>query len=211
MSGSDRLRQHIEPLLRRKSAHMPHHKCIVGNSEYFPEAWAITTGQPNIRVAIIDSGRVVLLLLRPFHLWIGRLWPVDPERHRPGGKHTLPPEPIMAGGSAVNHASRLLSAGVTARPTGAAASSRVRQQQVPEQYDVYSYSRPVGVTRWGGAYGWYGWGTTPNVRREQQMRTQVRTQERLKGNLSANEIMRQIENATADIRRAMTQKYNVEF
>ena len=33
-------------------------------------------------VAIIDSGRVVLLLLRPFHLWIGRLWPVDPERHR---------------------------------------------------------------------------------------------------------------------------------
>lgn len=45
-----------------------------------------------------------------------RVLTVAPTAHRPGGKHTLPPEKIIAGGSAVNHACRLLSAGVGTVP-----------------------------------------------------------------------------------------------
>ena len=45
-----------------------------------------------------------------------RVLVVDPDRFRLGGKHTLRPEPLLAGGSAVNHACRLLATGTPAEP-----------------------------------------------------------------------------------------------
>ena len=98
--------------------------------------------------------------------------------------------------------------------TGAAASSRERQSQVAPQYDVYSYSTPIGVTsNWRGttAYGWGGWAAVPNDVRRGQMQSQIRTQERLKGNSSANLVLQNIDEASADIRRTLTQKYNADF
>jgi hypothetical protein len=100
--------------------------------------------------------------------------------------------------------------------TGAAARSRVRQQQVPEQYDVQTYSQPIGVVgggwgRPGGVYSWNGWTATPNSTRTNQLKTQARTQERIRGNLSANLVLQHIDEATADIRRHMTQKYSPDF
>ncbi|MCH7729083.1 MAG: hypothetical protein IH991_21765, partial [Planctomycetes bacterium] len=97
-----------------------------------------------------------------------------------------------------------------AEVTGAAARSRVRQQQVPEQYDVQTYSVPIGVN-WRGSYGWNGWTATPNRTRTGQLKAKVRSQERIRGSMSANLILQHIDNATSDIRRYMTQKYNVDF
>jgi hypothetical protein len=93
---------------------------------------------------------------------------------------------------------------------GAAIRSRLRQQQVPEQFDVRTYSVPIG-SNWAGTHGWYGWTTAPNRTRTGQLRSQVRTQERLRGSMSASVLMQQLEVATAEMRRHMTQVFNVEF
>lgn len=45
-----------------------------------------------------------------------RVLVVEPDRFRLGGKHTLRPEPLLAGGSAINHACRLLATGTAAVP-----------------------------------------------------------------------------------------------
>ncbi|MFT5525816.1 MAG: hypothetical protein ACI9G1_002302 [Pirellulaceae bacterium] len=95
--------------------------------------------------------------------------------------------------------------------TNAAAQSRIRQQEVPEQYDVQTWSRPVGVTWYGGAYSWNGWSATPNRNRKGQIQAGVRTQERIKGSMDANIVMQHIQEASADIRRYMTARYNIEF
>jgi hypothetical protein len=93
---------------------------------------------------------------------------------------------------------------------GAAIRSRLRQQQIPEQFDIRTYSVPVGVN-WTGAYSWHGWTTAPNRTRTGQLRSQVRTQERLRGTMSASMLMQQLEIATAEMRRHMTLVFNVEF
>ncbi len=45
-----------------------------------------------------------------------RVLVVDPRSFRPGGKHTLPPQRLLAGGSAINQACRLLAAGTDVEP-----------------------------------------------------------------------------------------------
>lgn len=94
--------------------------------------------------------------------------------------------------------------------TDAAARSRIRQNDVPEQYDVTTYSAPIGAN-WAGQYSWNGWEATPDWQRTGSMMSNVRMEEQIKGAKSANDVMRDIDNATADIRRHMTQKYGVEF
>lgn len=94
--------------------------------------------------------------------------------------------------------------------TDAAARSRIRQNEVPEQYDVTTYSAPIGAN-WAGQYSWNGWEATPDWQRTGSMMSNVRMEEQIQGAKSANDVMRDIENATADIRRHMTQKYGVEF
>ena len=95
--------------------------------------------------------------------------------------------------------------------TKAAAQSRTRQQEVPEQYDVETWSRPVGVTWYGGAYSWDSWRATPNRNRKGQIQAQVRTQERIRGNMDANIVLQHVAEASADIRRYMTARYHIEF
>ncbi len=94
--------------------------------------------------------------------------------------------------------------------TDAAARSRIRQNNVPEQYDITTYSTPIGAN-WGGQYNWNGWQATPDWQRTGSLQSNVRMEEQIKGARSANDVLRDIENATADIRRHMTEKYGVEF
>lgn len=94
--------------------------------------------------------------------------------------------------------------------TDAAARSRIRQNEVPEQYDVTSYSTPIGAN-WSGQYSWNGWVATPDWQRTGSKMSNVRMEEQIKGAKSANDVMRDIENATADIRRHLTEKYDAEF
>ncbi len=54
-------------------------------------------------------------------------------------------------------------------------------------------------------------GQQAGLRAQQRMGTQVRVQEKAKGTSAARAIMKEIDNATAKVRRDMTQKYNVEF
>jgi hypothetical protein len=70
----------------------------------------------------------------------------------------------------------------------------------------------VGSFRYGG-YGTYGYDYTRGMtRREQQSaRTQVRANEKSTGAASVQQIRQQMQEASAQIRREMTQKYQIEF
>jgi hypothetical protein len=59
--------------------------------------------------------------------------------------------------------------------------------------------------------GWGGMCPRAMERADLQARARVRTQERVRGTMSATVILQAIDEAAADIRVAMTQKYNVEF
>lgn len=73
----------------------------------------------------------------------------------------------------------------------------------------------VGGFRYGGygGYGAYGYDYTRGMtRREQQSaRTQVRANEKSTGAASVQQIRQQMQEASAQIRREMTQKYQIEF
>lgn len=62
-----------------------------------------------------------------------------------------------------------------------------------------------------GFNGWGGWCPRAAERADMQARSRVRTQERVRGTMSANVILNAIDEAAADIRVAMTQKYGIEF
>ncbi len=105
-------------------------------------------------------------------------------------------------------ASALRQAESTLRGSGGRA--RVASLNVPTQYDVSGAYRG-GYGRWG-AYGGYGAVTyQEDLRAMQQARTQIRTEERVSSSASARDIIQQVNEATADVRRAMTQKYQAEF
>jgi hypothetical protein len=93
---------------------------------------------------------------------------------------------------------------------GIGPQSRLRQLEVPNQYNVQTYSVPIGVTEYG-AYGWGGWSATEDLSARGQELAKVRTQERIRGTTSANTTAQGIEQATGDMRRYLTQKYQMEF
>ncbi len=100
--------------------------------------------------------------------------------------------------------------------TQAAARSRVREQEVPDQYNVQTSSRTVGVVGggWyggGGAYTWNGWRATPDVTRTQKMKTHVRTQERLQGTSDAQQALDSVDDQLQSVRYRMTEKYDADF
>ncbi len=74
---------------------------------------------------------------------------------------------------------------------------------------------------YGGSYyrGGYGYGggyaranaVQSGLRQQQRIRTQVNVQEKAMGTSAARAIMKDIDNASAVVRREMTQKYNAEF
>ena len=90
-----------------------------------------------------------------------------------------------------------------------------RQMDVPDQYDVSTWSQPVGVTNswWGGsqAYSWNGWYAVPNERRKMNEQAKIRREENYAGGYSATQTLQEISEATARIRRHMTTKYSAEF
>jgi hypothetical protein len=93
---------------------------------------------------------------------------------------------------------------------GSGGRARVASLNVPTQYDVVGGYR-AGYGRWG-AYGGYGaYGYHEDLRAMQEARTQIRTEERVNTAASGRDIMQQIDQATVDIRRKMTEKYQVEF
>ncbi len=92
---------------------------------------------------------------------------------------------------------------------GAGGRMRVESLNVPTQYDTYSAYRG-GYGRWG-AFGGYGEVYREDVKAMQSVRTQIRTEERVNTASSGRDVMQQIAQATADIRRKMAQKYQIEF
>jgi hypothetical protein len=62
-----------------------------------------------------------------------------------------------------------------------------------------------------GFHGWGGFCPRAAERADMQARARVRTQERIRGTMSATVILQAIDEAAADLRVAMTQKYGVEF
>jgi hypothetical protein len=93
---------------------------------------------------------------------------------------------------------------------GIGVNKRQRETELPNYYNVNTYGTTIGVNRWG-RYGAYGYTATPDLARRGQERSRIRTQESIRGNASANLTMQGLQQATADMRRYLTKKYNVEF
>jgi len=86
---------------------------------------------------------------------------------------------------------------------GIGIQSGARTAQV---YQQVSTSYEAGMSYWGGGASYYTeWRNVDGERRA------IRADERAKGATSARGIAGEIENATAKVRVAMSQKYNVEF
>lgn len=88
---------------------------------------------------------------------------------------------------------------------GIGANKRWRQSQMPN-YQTTNY-------RWGryGYYGGYTYNTTTDLAAKGQERARISTQESIRGNSAANLTMQGVQQAFADMRRHLTQKYQVEF
>ena len=97
--------------------------------------------------------------------------------------------------------SNLRNMAAAVRGIGIQSGARTAQvyQQVSTSYDA-------GMSYWGGGASYYTeWRNVDGERRA------IRADERAKGATSARGIAGEIENATAKVRVAMSQKYNVEF
>jgi hypothetical protein len=99
-----------------------------------------------------------------------------------------------------------------------AAKSRIREVNTPMQYDYYTQTNTYGYTYrdswWGGGGGPVGDTSTyavPDQQAYAHARAAVRTEERIASGNQARDSVQGIEKATGDIRRAMTQKYGVDF
>jgi hypothetical protein len=123
------------------------------------------------------------------------------------------PEMVAFGG----FASDSLRAAYNAIRQGSA-NKRIRQVNTPMQYDYYSFGNTYGYTyreNYYGAgyvpYGTYGTVAVPDMSAYQHERTRIKTEERVTSANSAKDLMQNLQKATADVRRKMTVKYNVEF
>jgi hypothetical protein len=71
---------------------------------------------------------------------------------------------------------------------------------------------PYGGFHAGGATAYqYAYNPKLSLALQSQQSAQIRTQERIRGNTSANLIMQGLQAETGEIRRKMTEKYQVEF
>lgn len=71
---------------------------------------------------------------------------------------------------------------------------------------------PYGGYRVGGAYAYqYAYDPKLSLALQSQQNAQIRTEERIRGNTSANLIMQGLQAETGEIRKRMTEKYQVEF
>jgi hypothetical protein len=102
--------------------------------------------------------------------------------------------------------------------TSGAARSRIRQVNTPMQYDYYSGGTTYGYTYRDGyygagvvPYGTYGTVAVPDQAAYAHERARVRTEERVTSANDARGIVQNIQQATTDMKRKMTQKYMAEF
>jgi hypothetical protein len=71
---------------------------------------------------------------------------------------------------------------------------------------------PYGGYRAGGAYAYqYAYNPKLSLALQGQQDAQIRTQESISGNATANQIMQGLQAETGEIRKTMTEKYQVEF
>ena len=86
---------------------------------------------------------------------------------------------------------------------GIGINSAARSAQI---YQTVTTDSSAYTGAWGGGYSYYSeWRDVDSQRRA------VRADERAKGALSARDIAREIENETAKVRQAMTEKYSIPF
>jgi len=113
------------------------------------------------------------------------------------------------------NAAELLRGGYNAIRTGAA-ENRVRQVNTPMQYNYYSYGNTYGYsyngwTGEGGPVGDYGPFAVADTAAYRQQRNAIHAEERVKAGTQARSSIQELEKATADIRKKMTIKYQVDF
>ncbi|MBC7852517.1 MAG: hypothetical protein IAF94_03690 [Pirellulaceae bacterium] len=120
------------------------------------------------------------------------------------------PELVEYGANAAD----LLRGGYDAIRTGAA-QSRIRTVNTSMQYDYYSYGNTYGYSYnaygGGGPVGDYGTYGVANTAAYNHARTAIRTEERVKSGTQARSNVQALEQATAEIRKKMTIKYQVDF
>lgn len=98
---------------------------------------------------------------------------------------------------------------------GIGARSSYRMTEMPN-VEAYSYRSGavggVGRYGYGGAYGYQAaYNPKLSLALQGQQEANVRTQEKIRGNTSANLIMQGLQEETGEIRKRMTQKYKIEF
>ena len=121
---------------------------------------------------------------------------------------------LIAYGAAVSDSLR---AGYNSIRSGAA-NTRVRQVNTPMQYNYYSYGTTYGYTYRDGyygagytPYGSYGTVAVPDQLAYRHERTRIHAEERISSANTARDYLQNIQVITTDIRRKMTQKYQVDF
>jgi hypothetical protein len=112
------------------------------------------------------------------------------------------------------NAADLLRGGYNAIREGAA-ENRIRQVNTPMQYNYYSYGNTYGYAYngwgYGGPVGDYGSFAVADTAAYRQQRTAIHAEERVKAGTQARSSIQELEKATADIRKKMTIKYQVDF
>jgi hypothetical protein len=96
---------------------------------------------------------------------------------------------------------------------GIGVRSSYRKTELPSEYTYNVRGGAAAGANWYGARGGYGyaWTAQENVRGEMATRAKVSTQERIRGNVETNHITQGIAESTAEVRRRMTERYQVEF
>lgn len=120
------------------------------------------------------------------------------------------PELIEYGATAAD----LLRGGYNSIREGAA-SNRVRQVNTPMQYNYYSYGNTYGYAYngwgYGGPVGNYGTYAVADTAAYVQQRNAIHAEERVKAGTQARSSIQELEKATAEIKKKMTIKYQVDF
>lgn len=121
---------------------------------------------------------------------------------------------LVAYGAYVCEGLRAAAEGITM----SSARTTVRQVNTQPQYDYYTYGTTYGYSYRSGPagsgyvpYGSYGTVGVPDTQAYSRELARAATEERVAGAAGARSVFDQLDQATSEIRRKMTMKYNVEF
>ena len=115
---------------------------------------------------------------------------------------------------AANVSSQLRQAETAMKGVGVQSGYRMATRSPAQVYN-YAYGTRGGYGRYGGWRGGYGYRASydpwASTREDIRQRTQIRDQEKIKGYAQANSIMQNLDAEMGNLRRSLTQKYNIEF